>query len=226
VRAAQAATKTIPIVFITGVDPVAFGLVASLNRPGGNLTGIASLVDEVGPKRLELLHDLLPNASTVALLINPRNPSAAVQIRDAQAAASAFGQEIHILNASTESDIDTALATFGQMRAAALIFVNDALFNSRLDQLAAITARRAIPAISPWREFVVAGGLMSYGINQPDLYRQAAIYVGRVLNGERPADLPVQQATKVELHINLKTAKALGITFPESILQRADEVIE
>jgi putative ABC transport system substrate-binding protein len=144
----------------------------------------------------------------------------------AQAAASAFGQEIHILNASTESDIDTALATFGQMRAAALIFVNDALFNSRLDQLAAITARRAIPAISPWREFVVAGGLMSYGINQPDLYRQAAIYVGRVLNGERPADLPVQQATKVELHINLKTAKALGITFPESILQRADEVIE
>jgi putative tryptophan/tyrosine transport system substrate-binding protein len=226
VRAAQAATKTIPIVFIAGVDPVAFGLVASLNRPGGNLTGIASLVDEVGPKRLELLHDLLPNASTVALLINPRNPSAAVQIRDAQAAASAFGQEIHILNASTESDIDTALATFGQMRAAALIFVNDALFNSRLDQLAAITARRAIPAISPWREFVVAGGLMSYGINQPDLYRQAAIYVGRVLNGERPADLPVQQATKVELHINLKTAKALGITFPESILQRADEVIE
>jgi putative ABC transport system substrate-binding protein len=226
VRAAQAATKTIPIVFITGVDPVEFGLVAILNRPGGNLTGIASLVDEVGPKRLELLHDLLPNASTVALLINPRNPSAAVQIRDAQAAASAFGQEIHILNASTESDIDTALATFGQMRAAALIFVNDALFNSRLDQLAAITARRAIPAISPWREFVVAGGLMSYGINQPDLYRQAAIYVGRVLNGERPADLPVQQATKVELHINLKTAKALGITFPESILQRADEVIE
>jgi len=226
VRAAQAATKTIPIVFITGVDPVAFGLVASLNRPGGNLTGVASLVDEVGPKRLELLHDLLPNVSTVAILINPRNPSAAVQIRDAQAAASAFGQEIHILNASTESEIDTALATFGQMRATALIFVNDALFNSRLDQLAAITARRAIPAISPWREFVVAGGLMSYGINQPDLYRQAAIYVGRVLKGERPADLPVQQATKVELHINLKTAKALGITFPESILQRADEVIE
>ena len=226
VRAAQAATKTIPIVFITGADPVAFGLVTSLNRPGGNLTGVASLVDEVGPKRLELLHDLLPNASTVVLLINPRNPSAAVQIRDAQAAASAFGQEIHILNASTESEIDTALATFGQMRAAALIFVNDALFNSRLDQLAAITARRAIPAISPWREFVVAGGLMSYGINQPDLYRQAAIYVGRVLKGERPADLPVQQATKVELHINLKTAKALGITFPESILQRADEVIE
>jgi putative tryptophan/tyrosine transport system substrate-binding protein len=226
VRAAQAATKTIPIVFITGVDPVAFGLVASLNRPGGNLTGVASLVDEVGPKRLELLHDLLPNASTVALLINPRNPSAAVQIRDAQAAASAFGQEIHILNASTESEIDTALATFGQMRAAALIFVNDALFNSRLDQLAVTTARRAIPAISPWREFVVAGGLMSYGINQPDLYRQAAIYVGRVLKGERPADLPVQRATKVELHINLKTAKALGITFPESILQRADEVIE
>jgi putative ABC transport system substrate-binding protein len=226
VRAAQAATKTIPIVFITGVDPVAFGLVASLNRPGGNLTGIASLVDEVGPKRLELLHDLLPNASTVALLINPRNPSAAVQIRDAQAAASAFGQEIHILNASTESEIDTALATFGQMRAAALIFVNDALFNSRLDQLAAITARRAIPAISPWREFVVAGGLMSYGINQPDLYRQAAIYVGRVLNGERPADLPILQPTKFDLVINLNTAKVLGIQIPDKLLALADEVIE
>jgi putative ABC transport system substrate-binding protein len=162
----------------------------------------------------------------VALLINPRNPGAAVQIRDAQAAASAFGQEIHILNASTESEIDTALATFGQMRAAALIFVNDALFNSRLDQLAAITARRAIPAISPWREFVVAGGLMSYGINQPDLYRQAAIYVGRVLNGERPADLPILQPTKFDLVINLNTAKVLGIQIPDKLLALADEVIE
>src|SRR5215469_5368307 len=226
VRPAQAATKTIPIVFITGADPVAFGLVASLSRPGGNLTGIASLVDEVGPKRLELLHELLPNATIVGLLINPTNPRAAVQAREAQAASHALGQEMHILNASTESEIDTTFATFGQMRAAAVVFVNDALFNSRLDQLAALAARHAIPAISPWREFALAGGLMSYGINQPDLYRQAAIYMGRILKGEKPADLPVQQSTKVELIVNLKTAKALGLTVPLSLLGRADEIIQ
>jgi putative tryptophan/tyrosine transport system substrate-binding protein len=226
VRAAQAATKTIPIVFITGADPVAFGLVASLNRPGGNLTGVASLVDEVGPKRLELLHEFLPSATIVALLINPTNPRAAVQARETQAAGRALGQEIHVLNARTESEIDTAFATFGQLRAAALVFVNDALFNSRLGQLAASAARHAIPAISPWREFVLAGGLMSYGINQPDLYRQAAIYLGRILKGEKPADLPVQQSTKVELIVNLKTAKALGLTVPLSLLGRADEIIQ
>ena len=224
-RAAQAATKTIPIVFITGADPVAFGLVASLNRPGGNLTGVALLVDEVGPKRLELVHELLPSASSVALLINPANPRAAVQANETQAAGRALGLEIHILNATNESEIDSAFATFGQVRAAALLLVNDALFNSRLDQLAAIAARHAIPAISPWREFVVAGGLMSYGINQPDLYRQAAIFLGRILKGEKPADLPVQQATKVELIVNLKTAKALGLTVPLSLLGRADEII-
>ena len=226
VRAAQAATKTIPIVFITGADPVAFGLVASLNRPGGNLTGVASLVDEVGPKRLELVHELLPSASSVALLINPANPRAAVQANETQAAGRALGLEIHILNATNESEIDSAFATFGQVRAAALLLVNDALFNSRLDQLAAIAARHAIPAISPWREFVVAGGLMSYGINQPDLYRQAAIFLGRILKGEKPADLPVQQATKVELIVNLKTAKVLGLTVPLSLLGRADEIIQ
>jgi putative ABC transport system substrate-binding protein len=226
VRAAQAATKTIPIVFITGADPVAFGLVASLNRPGGNLTGVASLVDEVGPKRLELLHELLPSATIVALLINPTNPRAAVQARETQAAGRALGQEIHVVNATTESEIETAFATFGQLRAAALVFVNDALFNSRLDQLAASAARHAIPAISPWREFVLAGGLMSYGINQPDLYRQAAIYLGRILKGEKPANLPVQQSTKVELIVNLKTAKALGLTVPLSLLGRADEIIQ
>jgi putative ABC transport system substrate-binding protein len=226
VRAAQAATKTIPIVFITGADPVAFGLVASLNRPGGNLTGVASLVDEVGPKRLELVHELLPSASSVALLINPANPRAPVQANETQAAGRALGLEIHILNATNESEIDSAFATFGQVRAAALLLVNDALFNSRLDQLAAIAARHAIPAISPWREFVVAGGLMSYGINQPDLYRQAAIFLGRILKGEKPADLPVQQATKVELIVNLKTAKALGLTVPLSLLGRADEIIQ
>jgi putative ABC transport system substrate-binding protein len=226
VRPAQAATKTIPIVFITGADPVAFGLVASLNRPGGNLTGVASLVDEVGPKRLELLHELLPSATIVGLLINPNNPRAAVQAREAQAAGGALGQEILILKARTESEIDTAFATFEQMRAAAVVLVNDALFNSRLDQLAAIAARHAIPAISPWREFVLGGGLMSYGISQPDLYRQAAIYLGRILKGDKPADLPVQQSTKVELIVNLKTAKALGLTVPLSLLGRADEIIQ
>jgi putative ABC transport system substrate-binding protein len=226
VRPAQAATKTIPIVFITGADPVAFGLVASLNRPGGNLTGVASLVDEVGPKRLELLHELLPSARSAALLINPANPRAAVQATETQAAGRTLGLEIHIFNARTESEIDSAFATFEQVRAAALLLVNDALFNSRLDQLAALAARHAIPAISPWREFVVAGGLMSYGINQPDLYRQAAIFLGRILKGEKPADLPVQQATKVELIVNLKTAKALGLTVPLSLLGRADEIIQ
>jgi putative ABC transport system substrate-binding protein len=222
VRPAQAATKTIPIVFITGADPVAFGLVASLNRPGGNLTGVASLVDEVGPKRLELLHELLPSARSAALLINPANPRAAVQATETQAAGRTLGLEIHIFNARTESEIDSAFATFEQVRAAALLLVNDALFNSRLDQLAALAARHAIPAISP----IVAGGLMSYGINQPDLYRQAAIFLGRILKGEKPADLPVQQATKVELIVNLKTAKALGLTVPLSLLGRADEIIQ
>ena len=183
-------------------------------------------MDEVGPKRLELVHELLPSASSVALLINPANPRAAVQASETQAAGRALGLEIHILNATNESEIDSAFATFGQVRAAALLLVNDALFNSRLDQLAATAARHAIPAISPWREFVVAGGLMSYGINQPDLYRQAAIFLGRILKGEKPADLPVQQATKVELIVNLKTAKALGLTVPLSLLGRADEIIQ
>jgi putative ABC transport system substrate-binding protein len=226
VRAAQEATKTIPIVFITGADPVAFGLVDSLSRPGGNLTGVASLVDEVGPKRLEVVHELLPSATIVGLLINPNNPRAAVQARESQAAGGALGQEIHILNARTESEIDTAFTTFGQMRAAAVVLVNDALFNSRLNQLAAIAARHVIPAVSPWREFAVAGGLMSYGISAPDLYRQAAIYLGRILKGEKPADLPVQQSTKVELIVNLKTAKALGLAVPLSLLGRADEIIQ
>ena len=226
VRAAQEATKTIPIVFITGADPVAFGLVDSLSRPGGNLTGVASLVDEVGPKRLEVVHELLPSATIVGLLINPNNPRAAVQARESQTAGGALGQEIHILNARTESEIDTAFTTFGQMRAAAVVLVNDALFNSRLNQLAAIAARHVIPAVSPWREFAVAGGLMSYGISAPDLYRQAAIYLGRILKGEKPADLPVQQSTKVELIVNLKTAKALGLAVPLSLLGRADEIIQ
>ena len=226
VQPAQAATKTIPIVFITGTDPVAFGLVAGLNRPGGKLTGVASLVDEVGPKRLELLHELLPSSTIVALLINPMNPRAAVQAKEAQMAGRALGQEIHILNASTESEIDIAFAGFGQVRAAALVLVNDALFNSRLDQLAAMASRHAVPTISPWREFAVAGGLMSYGISAPDLYRQAAIYLGRILKGEKPADLPVQQSTKVELIVNLKTAKALGLAVPLSLLGRADEIIQ
>ena len=166
------------------------------------------------------------SANIVALLVNPTNPRAAVHARETLAAGRALGQEIHILNASSESEIDTAFAAFGQLRAGALALTNDAFLNSRLDQIAAMAARHAIPAISPWREFVVAGGLMSYGINQPDLYRLAAIYMGRILKGEKPADLPVQQSTKVELVINLKAAKALGLTFPITLLGRADEVIE
>ena len=226
IGAAQAATKTIPIVFVTGADPVAFGLVAGLNRPGGNLTGVASLADELGPKLLELLHDLLPSANIMALLVNPTNPRAAVHARETQAAGRALGQEVHILNASSESEIDTAFATFGQLRAGALALTNDAFFNSRFDQIAAMAARHAIPAISPWREFVVAGGLMSYGANQSDLYHLAAIYVGRILKGAKLGDLPIQQPTKFELVINLKTAKELGLTISRDYLLRADEVIE
>jgi putative ABC transport system substrate-binding protein len=225
-RAAQAATKTIPIVFVTGADPVALGFVASLNRPGGNLTGVASLVDEIGPKRLELVHELLPTTSVFAVLINPTGPAAETISRDVQSAARALGQTVHILNASTEGEIDVAFARLVQLRAGALLVTNDVFFNNHPDQLVALAARHAIPVVYPWREFVVAGGLMSYGTSIPHLYRQLAIYVARILKGEKPADLPVQQSTEVELIINLRTAKQLGLTVPMLLLGRADEIIE
>jgi putative ABC transport system substrate-binding protein len=226
VRAAQAATKTIPIIFVTGADPVAFGFVASLNRPGGNLTGVASLVDEIGPKRLELVHELLPTTSVFAVLVNPTNPAAETVSRDAQSAARALGQTVHILNANTEGEVDVAFARLAQLRAGALLVTNDAFFNNHPDQFVALAARHAIPVIYPWREFVVTGGLMSYGTSIVHLYRQVAIYVARILKGEKPADLPVQQATEVELIINMRTAKQLGLTVPIQLLGRADEIIE
>ena len=224
--AAKAATTTIPIVFVTASDPVAAGLVASLNRPGGNLTGAALLNVEVGPKRLELLHELVPAATVMALLINAANPNAETQIRDMQAAARTFGLQLHVVHASSEPEFDAAFATFVQQRAGALAIGADAFYVNRSEQLAALTLRHALPTIFTVREFAAAGGLMSYGVSLTDAFRLMGVYTGRILNGEKPADLPVQQSTKVELVINLKTAKALGITFPLTLLGRADEVIE
>ncbi len=223
---AKAATTTIPIVFLTAADPVEAGLVASLNRPGGNLTGVSILNVELGPKRLELLHELVPSASVVALLINPTHPAAETLSRDLQAAARTLGLELHILHASTEHDFDAVFAALAQVRAGALVIGADAFFVSRSEQLAALAVRHAVPAIFQYRPFAAAGGLMSYGGNVTEPYRQVGIYTGRILKGEKPADLPVQQSTKVELIINLKTAKALGLTIPLPLLGRADEVIE
>jgi putative ABC transport system substrate-binding protein len=224
--AAKAATGTIPVIFHTAADPVALGLVASLNRPGGNLTGITSLNVEVGPKLLELLHELVPTAAVVALLVNPANPIAEGQSRVLQAAARTLGLELHVLHASAERDFAAVFEKFSQLRAGGLVIVADAFFSSRREQLAALTVRHAVPAINQLQEFAAAGGLMSYAGNLMDVYRQVGIYTGRILKGEKPADLPVQQATKVELIINLKTAKALGLTVPLTLLGRADEVIE
>jgi putative ABC transport system substrate-binding protein len=225
-QAAKAATATIPIVFSGGFEPVEFGLIVSLSRPGGNLTGVTTLGVELGPKRLELLHELIPAAKNIALLVNPGNPNAETLSRDAQAAARALGLQLHVLRAGTEHDFDTVLATLGQLRAGGLVIGNDGLFNSRSEQLGALTAHQMVPTIFQNREFAAAGGLMSYGGSIADSFRLAGVYTGRILKGEKPADLPVQQATKVELIINLKTAKALGLTVPPSVLARADEVIE
>jgi putative tryptophan/tyrosine transport system substrate-binding protein len=223
--AAKAATATIPIVFELANDPVQLGLVASLSRPGGNITGVTSLNVEVGPKQLELLHELVPNAAVIGMLMNPNNPDAEIP-RDAQAAARRLGLELHLLHASTERDFDAAFASMVQLRAGALVIGPDALFTSRSGLLGALAFRHAIPAICPYREFAAAGGLMSYGTNIANLYRQVGVYTGRILKGEKPADLPVQQAVKLELIINLKTAKALGLQVPMSMLMRVDEVIE
>src|SRR5262249_19028427 len=226
VRAAPAATKTIPIVCVTGADPVALGFVSSLNRPGGNITGVASLADEVGPKRLEVVRELLPTTSVIALLINPTNPTAETISKDVQASARVLGQVVHILNASTEREIDTAFERIAELRAGALLVTIYAFYNNRPGKFIAFAARLALPAIYPWREFVLAGGLMIYGTSIAYLYRELGFYVGRVPKGDKPADLPVQQSTKAELVINLKTANALGLTFPITLLGRADEVIE
>jgi putative tryptophan/tyrosine transport system substrate-binding protein len=226
VPAAKAATTTIPIVFNFGGDSVAAGLVASLNRPGGNLTGVTTLNVELGPKRLELMHELVPAATVMALLINPTNPNAEILSRDLGAAARTLGLQLHVLHASTERDFDAVFATLVQLRAGALVIGPDAFFISRSEQLAALAVRHSVPAIYTYREFAAAGGLMSYGGSLTETNRQAGIYTGRILKGEKPADLPVQQITKVELIINLKTAKALGLSVPTTLIGRADEVIE
>jgi putative ABC transport system substrate-binding protein len=226
VRAAMAATQTIPIVFTTNSDPVAAGLVRSLSQPGGNVTGVTGIGGELVPKRLELLHEMIPAATKMAVLVNPDNPVTLQEaIRGAAAAAGRLGLEIIIVNASTETEIETAFASVVQQRAAALSAV-DVYFASRREQIAALGLRHALPTITADREAVTAGILMSYGASISDSYRQAGIYVGRILNGEKPADMPVQQPTKFELVINLKTAKTLGLTIPEAFLLRADEVLE
>jgi putative ABC transport system substrate-binding protein len=226
VLAVKAAITTTPIVFTTAADPVGAGLIASLSRPGGNVTGVTQLNVEVMPKRLEVAHELIPGATTIALLINPTNPNSETQLRDLQAAARILGLQLHVLHASKERNFDPAFATVVQLRVGALVIGTDGFFISRSEQLAALTVRHAVPTIFQDRAFVAAGGLMSYGGSITDSYRQAGIYTGRILKGEKPADLPVQQVTKVELFINLKTAKALGTTVPISLLGRADEVIE
>jgi putative ABC transport system substrate-binding protein len=224
--AAKAATTTIPIVFYTGTDPVQSGLVASLNRPGGNLTGVSGLVVEVGPKRLEMLHEAVPTATLIGLLLNPTYPFVETESRDQQAAARILGLRLHVLYASAERDFDAAFATLVQVRAGGLLIGPDAFTNSRSEQLAALALRYAVPTSFQFRDGPAAGGLMSYGGSTTEAYRLAGMYTGRILKGEKPADLPVQQATRVELVINMKTAKALGLTFPLTLLGRADEVIE
>jgi putative ABC transport system substrate-binding protein len=223
---AKAATTKIPIVFVTAADPVELGFVASLNRPAGNLTGVTGLGTELGPKRLELLHQAVPAATVMALLVNPTSPSAETLSRDMQAAARALSLQLHILNASTERDFETIFGNLVQVRASGLVIGANAFFNSWVEQLAGLTIRHALPTVYEGREFAVAGGLMSYGGSLTETFRQAGVYAGRILKGERPADLPVQQSTKIELVINLKTAKALGLTVPLALLTRADEVIE
>jgi putative ABC transport system substrate-binding protein len=225
--AAKAATATIPIVFVTAGDPVALGLVASLNRPGGNLTGVATLTVELGPKQLEVLRELVPTASIIALLVNPTNPTNAETLwRDLQAAARALGLQLHVLHASTERDFDTVFASLPRLRAGALVIGSDPFFNSRSQQLAALALRHAMPTMYPFREYAMAGGLISYGNSFADAHRLVGAYTGRILKGANPADLPVEQVTKVELIVNLKTAQALGLTVPPTLLARADELIE
>jgi putative ABC transport system substrate-binding protein len=229
---AKAATATIPIVFQAGFDPVERGLVASLNRPGGNLTGFSMLDQELEPKRLELLHELVPAAGHFAVLLNPTSgdpvqaQNQAAQLSKLQAAARTLGLQLEALHAGTERDLDTAIANLVQQRIGGLVISDGIFLNARSEQLGALSSRHAVPTIFQFHEFAAAGGLMSYGINLAELHRQTGIYTGRILRGEKPADLPVQQSTKVELILNLKTAKALGLTVPQLLLGRADEIIE
>jgi len=225
--AAKAATATVPIVFAIGADPVQIGLVASLNRPGGNVTGATSINVELGPKRLELMRELLPSVSSMALLVNPTTPALAEpSTRITQAAAHALGLELHVLQARGEHDFDPTFAKIAELRAQALIIAPDQLFTAHSKRLAELTLQHALPAIYEFRQFVAAGGLISYGSSETEYYRLVGNYVGRILKGDKPADLPVQQATKVELLINLKTANTLGITVPLPLSGRADELIE
>ena len=226
-QAAKAATATIPIVFTAGYDPVEVGLVASMSRPGGNITGVSILDVELGPKRLELLHTLIPTATIIAVLVNPADPARAETItRNMQTAARDLKLQLHVLHASTDRDFDAVFASLVQLRAGGLVIGGDPFFNSRSEQLGTLTLRRAVPTIYQFRAFAAAGGLVSYGANLEDSYRLTGVYTGRVLRGEKPGDLPIQRATKVELVINQKTAKALGMTIPQSLLVRADEVIQ
>jgi putative tryptophan/tyrosine transport system substrate-binding protein len=225
--AAKAVTTTIPVVFEIGGDPIQFGLVASLNRPGGNVTGVTQTNVEIMPKRLELLHEQVPAASVMALLVNPANPALAeTQSSEVLSAAHTLGLELHVLNASTERDFGAVFGKLIQLRVGGLVIAGDPFFTARQEQLAALAVRDAMPAVYQGRQFAVAGGLMSYGGSTNEAYRLAGIYAARILKGEKPSELPVQQSTKVELFLNLKTAKALGITFPLTLLGRADEVIE
>jgi putative ABC transport system substrate-binding protein len=225
-RAAQAASATIPVVFQGAGDPVARGMVASLNRSGGNITGVTSLNTELGSKQLEVLHEFVPTATMIALLVNPTVPTIESIIRGKQAAARIRGLQLHVLHASAERDFDRAFEELVQVRAGGLVISAHSLFADRSEQLAALAMRHAVPTMSPFREFVLAGGLMSFGGNLTEAWRTLGVYIGRILKGEKPADLPVQQVTKVQLAVNLKTAKALGLTFPITLLGRADEVIE
>jgi putative tryptophan/tyrosine transport system substrate-binding protein len=224
-QAAKVATSTIPIVFTSGGDPVEFGLVASLSHPGGNATGVSIVTVDLVAKRLGLLHELVPKATTIAYIVNS-NVHTAPEALKAQEAAHSLGLQLHILRAGSEQEIDAAFASLGQLRAGALLVGTDAFFNARRDQFVALAVRYAVPAMLEGRESVAAGGLMSYGASFPEVYRQAGVYTGKILNGAKPADLPVLQPTKFELVINLKTAKALGLTIPQSLLLRADEVIQ
>jgi putative tryptophan/tyrosine transport system substrate-binding protein len=226
VLAAKAVSATIPIVFDTSSDPVKVGLVASLNRPGGNLTGVSILTVDLTRKRLELLCEVVPNAALIGFLVNPNRPSAAAETNSVQTVAKMLGRQIAVLTASSEPEIDAAFATLVQLKAHALVVGPDNFFNSRREQIVALAARHAIPAIYARRQFVMAGGLMSYDASLVEAYRLVGVYTGKILKGENPAELPVQQQTKIELTINLKTAKALALTMPLPVLGRADEVIE
>jgi putative ABC transport system substrate-binding protein len=226
-KAAQGATSTIPIVFLVGADPVGVGLVSSLNHPGSNLTGVVDLTGELTSKELELLHELTPAATDIAVLNNPTNPvGGADSLKGIEAGARSLALQLRILNASTEREIDVAFAALGQMRIGGLVVAADPFFNGRPEQLAALSLRYAISAISPYREFAAAGGLMTYGADVREMHRQLAVYIGRILKGDRASELPVQRATKIELIVNLKTARTIGLAIPQTFLLRADEVIE